>query len=70
MTDMEIADYGKFNQQYLREWANSSPLIQGFLYDIDLLPEQLISDKDWLKLAMVKLGWEGHKLLTEKRTKQ
>lgn len=51
----------------LIDWVNSDPMIVWYLWDADLLPEQVHNIKQVCALRGFKFGWETHKLSLKKK---
>jgi len=44
----------------LVEWVNSDPMLLFYLYDCDLLPEQIHTKKEVCALRGFQFGWQCH----------
>ena len=69
-----ILDWVKFDKSVdcpkdLIEWANSDNALIWYLYDVDLLPEQIHTIKQVWALRGFKFGWECRKLAEEASSK-
>jgi hypothetical protein len=52
----------------LLEWSNSDSAIQWFLYDANLLPEQIDTEKKVCALRGFQFGWEAAMKSVENKT--
>lgn len=50
-------------------WANSHSDIQWYLYNVNLLPEQINTEKQLCALRGFQFGWESHKKAEENKGK-
>lgn len=39
--------------EYIRDFVNSTAVVKSLLYDLDLMPEQITKEKDFLRMLLV-----------------
>ena len=53
-------DTGEVSEQGLCQYINSTPSLLSLLYDIDLMPEQWITEqngKEWRQMTFIAIAW-------------